>query len=169
MKFEYIIIDILNWEWIIVFSFSDIIKISKNKVINSIFSLNWIFINIKLIENVFLVSSNSWRKNISFFAWYNRLTKHIRFILKYTKSYFAIFWNILILYSYLLNINWLILKIIDINLYIDTKESCLLRLKLFQWKKFWWINLFYIKIIIKIKLYYFYFFNELIIWYIIYK
>ena len=169
MKFEYIIIDILNWEWLIVFSFSDIIKISKNKVINSIFSLNWIFINIKLIENIFLISSNSWRKNISFFIWYNCLIKYIKFILKYTKSYFAIFWNILILYSYLLNINWLILKIIDINLYIDTKESCLLRLKLFQWKKFWWINLFYIKIIIKIKLYYFYFFNELIIWYIIYK
>ena len=169
MKFEYIIIDILNWEWLIVFSFSDIIKISKNKVINSIFSLNWIFINIKLIENIFLISSNSWRKNISFFIWYNCLIKYIKFILKYTKSYFAIFWNILILYSYLLNINWLILKIIDINLYIDTKESCLLRLKLFQWKKFWWINLLYIKIIIKIKLYYFYFFNELIIWYIIYK
>ena len=169
VKFEYIAINILNWEWIIVLSFNDMTEMLKNGVVNSISSSNWIFVNIKLIENVFLVSSNSWRKNTPFFAWYNRLTKYIKFILKYMKSHSAIFRSMSILYSHLSNINWLILRMINTNSYIDIKESYLSRSELFQWRKSRWINLFYIKIIIKMKLYYFCFFNELIIWYTICK
>lgn len=132
IKSDYISINILNREWIVVPSFSNIAIISKNTIINAIPSSNRILINIKLIRNIFPILSNSLKKNTSpspdAIIW-QRISKIILWsTLKHAKSRFIISYA---LYACLSSINRFILRIIDANSCVNAEKSYLSRSKLF--------------------------------------